>query len=180
MNKKEMKISSENIYSGKIIDVYVDKVKCPNGKISTRELIRHCEACCILAFVDDNHIIIEKQYRYPYDDFVYELPAGKVDKNENIEKAAIRELEEETGYLAKNLKYLGKMYPSCAYTDEIIHLYLAKDLIKTQQRLDENEFLEYEIISLNDFIEMIRNNKIFDAKTLCAIALYSTKIASKK
>ena len=72
------------------------------------------------------------------------------------------------------------MYPSCAYTDEIIHLYLAKDLIKTQQHLDENEFLEYEIISLNDFIEMIRNNKIFDAKTLCAIALYSTKIASKK
>lgn len=180
MELKEKKLSSTEIYKGKIINVYVDEVKCPNGNISTREVVRHCEAVCVLAFLSNDRIIIEKQYRYPYDEVIYELPAGKIDKNEDCKSAALRELEEETGYKAHEIEYLGKIYPTCAYTDEIIHLYVAKKLEKTIQHLDENEILEYEEVNFNQLLNMVSNGQIVDAKSLCAILYYITKYKNNK
>lgn len=180
MLKKEKMISSKNIYSGKILDVYVDKVLTPDNKETTRELIRHCKASCILAIDENNNVIIEKQYRYPYDDFLIELPAGKCDKDEDPKQTAIRELKEETGYVANKVEYLGKIYPSCAYTDEIIYCYLATNLKKDKAKLDEGEFLDVEIISLEKLLELVNQDKINDAKTLTTILFYLNKYKLKK
>ena len=171
---KEKQISSESIYKGKIIDVYKDKVICPNGHESTRELIRHCKASCIMAFTSDNKLLIERQYRYPYDEVIYEFPAGKCDKDEDPLVTAKRELEEETGYYANNIVYLGKMYPSCAYTDEVIYLYLATSLEKRKQHLDEDEALNIFEMSLDEVIKLVKSGEIKDAKTLCALTYYFT------
>ena len=174
MKLKEKKLTSELIYKGKILDLYKDKVLCPNGKESYREVIRHCKAVCILAELDGK-FAIEEQYRYPYDEVVLEFPAGKVDNGEDLKTAAIRELEEEIGYHANSMEYLGEMYPTCAYTDEIICLYYATDLVKTKQSLDENEALNYKFISLDEIKDLMINNKIKDAKSICALQLYSLK-----
>ena len=168
----EKKLSSKEIYKGKIIDVYCDTVLLPNGKTSTRELIRHCQASCILAFLPDGKILLERQYRYPYDEILYELPAGKVDKGEDPMHAAVRELEEETGYKARQIEYLGAMYPTCAYTDEILHLYVAWDLTITKQHLDENENVEVLTVSLEELINLIKNQLLKDAKSICALQYY--------
>lgn len=171
MDLKEKKISSELIYKGKILDLYKDKVECPNGKLSTREVVRHCKAACILAIVD-NKVIIEEQYRYPYDEVILEFPAGKIEPGEDVMQGAIRELEEETGYLAQDIKFLGDMYPACAYTDEIISLFVATNLKKTKQNLDENESLDYKFITFEELEKLILTNQIKDAKTIATYQLY--------
>ena len=170
---KEKTINSEVIYKGKIIDVYKDTVICPNGHTSTRELIRHCKASCVLAFTNEGKIIIERQFRYPYNEVIYEFPAGKCDKDEDPKITALRELEEETGYKANTIKFLGVMYPSCAYTDEIIYLYEARDLVKTHQHLDDNEALNIFEITIEELNNLIKKGDLKDAKSLCAIAYIS-------
>lgn len=172
MDLKEKKINSQLIYKGKIVDLYKDDVELSNGVKAFREVIRHQEAVCILAKVDDK-FIVEEQYRYPFDDIIIEFPAGKIDKGEDKEKAAIRELEEETGYLANSIKYLGSMYPSCAYTDEIIHLYYTDDLTKTKQHFDEDEMLNVKFMTMEEIEELVKSHKLKDAKSQCALYLYS-------
>lgn len=172
---KEKQVNSTLIYKGKIIDVYKDEVICPNGHKSTRELIRHCKASCILAITNEGKVIIERQYRYPYNEVIYEFPAGKCDKEEDPKVTALRELEEETGYKANEIYYLGKMYPTCAYTDEVIYLYLAKNLSKTHQHLDENEALNIFEISFEELEELIKKDLLNDAKSLCAYQFFLSK-----
>ena len=176
MDTKEKKIASKEIYKGKIIDVYVDKVLLPNGNETYREVVRHCKASAILAFTDENTIILENQFRYPYDEMVLEIPAGKCDKDEDPKDAAVRELEEETGYRANNITFLGEFYPTVAYTDEIIYLYLATDLVKTKQHLDADENLDYFEITFDELLKMIKEGKIKDGKTLAAINYFIIKI----
>lgn len=175
MKLKEIKIASEEIYQGKILKLYKDKVLCPNGKTSYREIVRHCKAVCIIA-EKDHTFAIEEQYRYPYDEIILEFPAGKVDENENLLDAARRELEEEIGYYANSMTYLGDIYPSCAYTDEIISVYYATDLVATEQSLDENEALNFSFITFDELKNKILTQEIKDAKTICALQLYSLKI----
>lgn len=169
MALKEIKIDSEVIYKGKIIDVYKDKVALPDGKTTFREYIKHCKASCVLAKLPNGKFLIEKQFRYPYNEVLYEFPAGKCDKDEDPKLTAARELEEETGYKAHTIKYLGKMYPSCAYTDEVIYLYYAENLEKTSQNLDENENVEVFEVTFDEILDLIRTGKLVDAKSLCLI-----------
>ena len=171
MDFKEKQIKSDLIYNGKVVKLYVDDVKCPNNNLSKREIIKHNGGVCILAIID-NKVILEKQYRYAYDEVLYELPAGKLEENENPYDAAIREFEEETGYKANTLIDYGKMYPTCGYSNEIIHMYVAKDIVKTQRHLDEDEFIEIEYIELDKVIDMINKGVIKDAKTICLISKY--------
>lgn len=175
MDLKEKKLESTEIYKGKIIDVYKDKVLCPNGKVSYREYIKHCKASCIIAKLDNGKYLLETQYRYPYDEVLYEFPAGKCDPNEDPIETARRELEEETGYFANSLKYLGVMYPSCAYTDERIYLYFATNLKKTSQHLDENEALNVIEVDKEEILELVRTEKLKDAKSLCALTFLFTE-----
>lgn len=178
MKLREEKISSTEIYKGKIINLYKDTVLCPNGRTSTRELIRHCEAVCVLAELDGK-FAIEQQYRYPYDAILNEFPAGKVDKGEDLQVAALRELEEEIGYKANKIVYLGKMYPSCAYTDEVIHLYYATDLIKTERHLDIDEAINFSFITMDEINELIKTGQLNDAKSLCILQYYNLLIKNK-
>lgn len=171
MEKKEKTLKKNLIYSGKILSLYSDDVICPNGNVSKREIVRHNGGVCVLAIVDDC-VILEKQYRYAYDEILYELPAGKLEKDENPYDAGLRELEEETGYKAIELIDYGVMYPTCGYSNEKIYLYVAKDIIKTKRHLDEDEVIDLEYIKIDKVIEMINNGTIKDAKTIILISKY--------
>ena len=170
--KREKTLSSKEVYKGKILDVFLDEVELPSGRISHREVIRHCRAAAVLAFNDKNEVILEDQYRYPYDDVRIELPAGKAEKGEDGLTTAKREFEEETGYQAKEWKKLGTFYPSVAYTDEVIEIYLATGLTFKGQHLDAGEELKYRFVPLEEVKERIKEDKIRDGKTLAGILQY--------
>lgn len=170
MENKEKTIKENLVYDGKIVKLYVDDVII-NNHTAKREVIKHPGGVCILGFID-NKVILEKQYRYPYKEYVYELPAGKLEINEDPYNAALREFNEETGFKASSLIDLGKMYPSCGYSSEIIYLYLAKDLTKSTTNLDEDEFIDLKLFTREEIILMIENGTIKDAKTICLIYKY--------
>ena len=177
MDFKEKQVKSELVYNGKVVKLYVDDVKCPNNNISKREIVKHNGGVCILAIVD-NKVILEKQYRYAYDEVLFELPAGKLEANEDSYEAGLRELEEETGYKAERLINFGQMYPTCGYSNEIIYLYVAEGLSQSKRRLDEDEFIDLEYVELSKVVEMINEGIIKDAKTICLISKYL--LANKK
>lgn len=167
---KETKVSSEKIYDGVILHVYKDKVILPNGNSSGRELIRHVGAVGIVPVTDDRKVIVERQYRYPLDMVITEIPAGKLDsKNEDRLEAAKRELREETGITADEWIDMGVYYPAAAYTDEKITLYLAKGLHFGEQDLDDDEFLNIEAVPLETLVDEVMAGKITDGKTQVAI-----------
>ena len=172
MDLKEKKISGEVIYDGKILKLIKDKVLCPNGNESYREVVRHNGGAAILCITKDEEVFLVKQYRYPYDEVMYEIPAGKLEVGEAPYDAALREFEEETGNKAESLEHLIDIYPTCGYSSEVIYLYLAKDYVKTNTNFDEDEVIETEYIPLNDVLEMINSGKIKDAKTICALSTY--------
>ena len=169
---RERKINSTQIFDGKVIKIYKDLVQCPNGNNSYREIVKHHGGVCILAIDKDNNVFMEKQYRYAYDEVLYELPAGKLEENEVPLDAAYRDFEEETGYKAINLKSLGVMYPTCGYSNEIIYLFFTNDFIKTSRHLDDDEEIEIIKMPLNEIIDYINDNTIKDAKTICAVSKY--------
>lgn len=170
MKLNETHISTDDVFTGVILDVNKDTVKLPNGKIATRELIRHVGAVCIVPLTDDGKVIMERQFRYPMDEVIYEIPAGKLDsKNENPELAARRELREETGYIPGKMTHLGLFYPAAAYSDERINMYLATELAKGETELDEDEFLDIEEVPLDELVRLIAEGKVPDGKTQAAI-----------
>lgn len=167
---KERQTGSELLFDGRILHVYRDDVALPNGRPADRELIRHIGAVCVIPVTDDGYAVMERQYRYPVDEVLLEIPAGKLDsKDEDHEAAARRELEEETGYHARELIPLGKFYPACAYSDETIWMYLAKGLTRGSRHPDEDEFLDVELIPLKDLVRQVLAGEIPDAKTQIAI-----------
>ena len=169
-NLTEVKTDSEEIFDGIILHVFKDSVELPNGKPATREVIRHVGAVGIVPLTDDHKVIMERQFRYPLNRVVTEIPAGKLDSlTEDRLSAAKRELEEETGYTATEWTCLGDYYPAAAYCDERITLYLAKGLSLGQRHLDEDEFLNFEAIPLNDLVEDVMAGRIADGKTQTAI-----------
>ncbi len=171
----EVQISSKGVYKGQILDVKEDTVKLPNGNTASRELIRHIGAVCVVPVTEDGKVIMERQFRYPIDSVITEIPAGKLDsKDEDRLHAIKRELREETGYEALEWIDMGVYYPAPAYSDEKINMYLAKGLKKGEQKLDEDEFLNIEAIPIEKLKEDIISGRITDGKTQVAIlkALY--------
>lgn len=163
---EEKTVSSEHIFKGRIIDVKLDKVMMPNGELADREIVGHPGGVGIVAITDDNKIIMVKQYRKPLEKAIYEIPAGKLDPNEEVEICGKRELLEETGAKAKNFEYLGFMYPSPGFTDEVTHIYLATGLSFGNANPDDDEFLDIEFFDMKTVKEMIMNNEINDGKTI--------------
>ncbi len=166
----EKQLTSEQVYKGKILDLYLDTVELPNGHTSTREYIKHVGAACVVPVDANGNVIVEKQFRYPFGAVLTEIPAGKLDsKQEPHLQAALRELKEETGYEAEEMIYLGEYYPTCAYSDETIHMYLARGLGRGEQNLDDDEFVDVEAVPLETLIDRIMAGEIKDGKTQTAL-----------
>ena len=165
----ETYVSTRRIYEGKIINVRVDDVLLPNGNEATREIVEHNGAACVVPVTDDGKVYMVRQYRYPFERMVLEIPAGKLDAGESPVDAANRELEEEVGMRASELFYMGEFCPSVAYDTEVIHMYLAVGLTPSVQRLDDDEFLSVETYDLDEFVRMAMDNELIDGKTIAAV-----------
>ncbi len=173
--KQEVTISSKKIYDGKIIKLRVDTVELTDQKYSKREIIEHPGGVGVLV-VDQEKILLVQQYRKAMDEMILEIPAGKLDFQEETSVCAARELREETGIIVESMTDLGEIYPSVGYTDEKIHLYFA-DQIQSQgaQELDEDESVEITWMDRGEFESRILRGEFRDAKTLCAYFIAKQK-----
>ena len=166
---KEETVSSQTVFEGRIVTVKVDKVEMPGGNLAEREVVLHPGGVGVVAVTEDHKVILVKQYRKPLDKAIYEIPAGKLDKGEEPLACAKRELSEETGLEAETFTYLGFIYPSPGFTDEVTHMYLATGLSQGATHPDEDEYLDVEEVSFVQVLAMIEKNEINDAKTVCGI-----------
>ena len=166
---KETKISSEQKFSGRLIDLYLDQVELPNGETATREWIDHPGAVCLIPILPDGKICLIRQFRYgPGEEFI-EIPAGKLDAGEAPLDCAYRELEEETGYRTNKLTFLTNIHPAIGFSNEKMWMYLAEELELSKKKLDEDEFLELLPTPLNKALEWVFSGKITDVKTIIGI-----------
>lgn len=173
MNFEEKTIERTEIFKGHIFDVVVDDVQLPDGTMSKRELIFHRGAVCILAVTPEGKMILVKQYRKAIERAIYEIPAGKLELGEEdtLEDAALRELEEETGYTSDKLTLLADFYSAIGFCNERIRLYLADNLIKVEnpRPMDEDEVIELSEVTLEEAMNLIATGEICDAKTIMAV-----------
>ena len=168
---KEELIESERLYEGAILNLRRDKVTASSGT-AYREIVEHNGAVAIVALTEDNNIVMERQYRYACGRAILEIPAGKIDKGETDPvAAAVRELREETGYTASEIIHLGDCNPSCAYSEEVIHLYLMRGLTKGERELDDDEVIELIEMPFDEVYEMGVRGEIVDSKTLAALRM---------
>lgn len=170
MNLEEKQISKEYIYKGKIINLRKDNALLPNGNTAIREVVEHPGGVCVAALTDNDEVLFVRQFRYPYNETVLEIPAGKRDSSdEEPLLCGMRELKEETGATAQKFIPLGQLYPTPGYCGEVIWLYAATSLSFGEQKLDEDEFLAVEKIPLEKAVDMILKGEIKDSKTQVAV-----------
>lgn len=161
------------LYNGLIFNVVQETVILPNGEPARRDILLHNGAAAVIPVMDDGRLIFVRQYREAASMYVLEIPAGKLDKEEDPLVCAYRELEEETGYKASSMRRLMSFYTAIGYSSEIIHLYLAEGLMPGTQQPDDDEFVSLEIYTLEAALEMIDNGAIVDAKTISALLYYA-------
>ncbi len=167
---RETRTSSETVFDGLVLHVRKDTVALPDGSPASREIIRHIGAVCVIPVTADNEVIVERQYRYPIDRVITEIPAGKLDSREEDRFSAIqRELREETGYTADEWIPLGDFHPAPAYSDEYISMYMARGLHPGERHLDADEFLDVMKVPLAELVEDVMAGRISDAKTQTAV-----------
>lgn len=169
MELKETTLSSKKIFDGHIIHVRLDTVRLPDGAETFREVVDHPGGVCVLALDDQNRALLVNQFRYPYEQILWEVPAGKLEYGEDPEQAAIRELKEETGAVAGEFTSLGELYPSPGYCGEIIRMYFARRLTFGENHLDKDEFLNMERVSFDQLVERVLSGEIKDAKTIAVV-----------
>lgn len=176
----EERLGSEQLVDGKLLKVFRDQVRLPDGEESIREWIDHPGASAVVPIFEDGTTLMVRQFRYPPRRTFLEVPAGKIDKEgEDPEDVAARELEEETGWRASRFTKLGALYPCIGYSNELIHFYLAEDLEKGERNLAEGEFMEVVPVSFEEAVEKIRKGEILDMKSAMAL-LYARAYLQKR
>lgn len=165
----EIPIKKETVYKGIIVNIRQDDVKLIDGTVTKREVVEHPGGAAVLAIDSQNRVVLVKQYRYPVENAIFELPAGKLEAGEAPEVCARRELMEETGITADDWTYLGISYSSPGIIEETIHLYLARDLTQGASCCDEGEFVDVEWFPFSDLLDMVRKQEIVDGKTIAGI-----------
>lgn len=166
---KEIELSRDYKFKGRIIKTRVDMVKTPEGDVASREIVEHPGGVGIIALDENNNVYMEWQYRRPFDDLIYEIPAGKRDAGEEPIVCAKRELEEEIGLCANMWVYLGASYASPGFCDEVLHAFLAMDLYEGKEHRDPGELLIIEKVPLDTLVEKVMSGEIKDGKTIIAI-----------
>jgi len=174
MAHTEKKLNSTQIFKGKILELIVYDVEIEDGTLSKREVVLSKDGVGVLAINEDDEIYMVKQFRYPLQKEIYEIPAGRVEENEDPKDCGIRELEEEVGLIADNFEYLGKGYSSPGCYNEAVHLYLATNLHDVGQKLDAGEFLDIIKMPFEKALKMVKNDEIIDSKTQLAILKYNS------
>ncbi len=171
MEHNEPTFKSERIYEGKVIKVRVDTVELPDKKYSKREIVEHPGAVGVVGITEENKVIFVRQYRKALEQFLLEIPAGKIELKENPEDCALRELKEETGYECESIHFLSKAYTSPGFSNEEIHIYHARGLKKGVATPDEDEYIETIEIPLDIAIKMINDGEIQDSKSIIGILM---------
>lgn len=162
-------VSGEEVYAGGFLRLRRDVVRLPDGSETVREYVQHPGAVAIVALLDDGRVVLERQHRYPHRRDFLEIPAGKLEPGEPHFETAKRELQEETGYLAREWTRLGLIHNAIAYSDEAIELWHARGLEKRAAKLDAGEFLEVLALPFEEAVAMIRDGRITDAKTIAGL-----------
>jgi len=165
----EEALSSEAVFEGRLLNVFRDRVSLPDGKEGLREYVKHPGAVVVIPVLPDGRLVFERQFRYPVGRAFLELPAGKIDPGEDILRCAQRELQEETGHVTEDWRYLGVMHPCIGYSNERIEIFIARGLKHVGHAWDEGEFLEILTLSLAEAREAVFDGRITDAKTITAL-----------
>jgi len=171
---KAGRVKSSRVYTGRIVSLDVDSVRFPDGSIGELEMIRHSGASAIIPFLsdpqgEDPQVLMIRQYRYAADGYLYEIPAGRLDKGENPRDCAARELKEETGCTAEHFDHLLTIYTTPGFTDEKIHLFMATGLVAGETKHEVDEFLDLHPMRLSRALEMVEAGEIQDAKTVIGL-----------
>lgn len=173
MDYEEKTMKTEKIYEGKIINLRIDTVELPDKKYSKREIVEHSGSVGIIPIIED-YMILVKQFRKPVERNLLEIPAGKIEVNEEPRETAIRELKEETGYKGEDLEYLFEFYTSPGFSNERIYLFLSDNLVEGVPELEDNEHIEVKKVKIKDLVKMVDRGEITDSKTIISI-LYAEK-----
>jgi ADP-ribose pyrophosphatase len=176
---EEKTMKSEKIYEGKILNLRIDTVELPDKKYSKREIVEHPGAVAIVPVTDDNCIILVKQFRKPVEKSLLEIPAGKLEINEEPRETANRELKEETGYVSNKMEYLFEFFTSPGFSNEKMHLFLATGLVEGDAVPESDEFIEVVKINIDDLIKMIDRGEIVDSKTIVGIFMAKKYLSEK-
>jgi len=180
MDYTETTLSSAALFTGKIISVRRDVIRQPDGRESWREVVEHPGGVAILPLCDNGDVLLVRQYRYPHRMESLEIPAGKLERGESHYEAGLRELSEETGCTAASYEYLGPLWPSPGYCDEVLHLYLARGLTVGAAHPDDGELLNVERMPLAELLDRIAAGKVPDAKTAAAAYMAWRRIADDR
>ena len=168
---EEKLLSSNRIYSGKVLKLDLDTVALPNGRTTELEILRHPGASAVVPLKEDGSVVLIRQLRHAAGGFIYEIPAGKLDPQEDPKDCAARELEEEVGYCAGSLELLTSIWTAPGFTDEVIHIYLGTHLEVGKQNLDQDEILEIVEWPLEEAMAKILDGTIRDAKTIIGLQM---------
>lgn len=169
MELMEKTVESKTLFEGHIVTLKLDRAQLPNGSLASREVVEHPGGVAVLPLDAEGRVIMVRQYRYPLHNTLLELPAGKLEKGEDHRVCGIRELQEEVGITADEVIYLGGLYLSPGYSNEVLHLYLARGLHQGECHPDEDEFLGIERVPFDKLLDMVMRDEIHDAKTVAAV-----------